>query len=116
MEIGIYGLGRMGANMVRRLAESEEHRVIAGNRSPEPVDRAVEQGAEGAYSLEEFVGTMDQRPRVLWSMLPAGDVTGKVIRDFADLVDEGDIIVDGANSYFRDSVSRAEEMRERGLK
>jgi 6-phosphogluconate dehydrogenase len=116
MEIGIYGLGRMGANMVRRLAESGEHRVIAGNRSPEPVDTAVEQGAVGAHSLEEFVGKMQERPRVLWSMLPAGDVTGKVIRQLADLADEGDIIVDGANSYFRDSVSRAEEMRERGLR
>jgi 6-phosphogluconate dehydrogenase len=116
LEIGIYGLGRMGANMVRRLAESGEHRTIAGNRSSEPVDKAVEQGAEGAYSIEEFVGKMQERPRVLWSMLPAGDVTGKVIRQLADLADEGDIIVDGANSYFRDSVSRAEEMRERGLR
>jgi 6-phosphogluconate dehydrogenase len=116
MELGIYGLGRMGANMVRRLAESGEHRVVAGNRSPEPVDEAKGHGAEPAYSLEEFVGKMESRPRVLWSMLPAGDITGKVVRQMADLADEGDIIVDGANSYFRDSVNRAEEMRERGLR
>ncbi len=115
MEIGIYGLGRMGANMVRRLAESDEHHVVAGNRSPEPVDTAVEQGAEGAYSIEEFVEKLEA-PRVLWSMLPAGDVTGKVVRQFADLAEEGDIIIDGGNSYFRDSVSRAEELREKGFR
>ena len=55
MEIGIYGLGRMGGNMVRRLVRSGEHRVVAGNRSPGPVDQAVEDGAEGAYSMEELV-------------------------------------------------------------
>ncbi|PLS83384.1 MAG: 6-phosphogluconate dehydrogenase (decarboxylating) [Actinobacteria bacterium] len=116
MELGIYGLGRMGANMVRRLAESGDHRVIAGNRSPEPVGKAVEQGAEGAYSMEEFVEKMEERPRVLWTMLPAGDVTGKALRRLAALADEGDIIVDGANSYFRDSVRRAEEMGEGSLR
>ena len=114
MQVGIYGLGRMGANMVRRLAESD-HQVVAGNRSREPVDTAIEQGAEGAYSIEEFVEKLET-PRVMWSMLPAGDVTGKVVRQFADLADEGDIIIDGGNSYFRDSVTRAEEIREKGLR
>src|SRR5215211_4799586 len=73
MEIGIWGMGRMGFNMVRRLVDKGDHRVVAGNRSPGKVDEAVGHGAEGAYSVGEFVG-MQESPRVLWTMLPAGDV------------------------------------------
>ena len=113
MDIGIWGMGRMGFNMVRRLVDKGDHRVIAGNRSPGKVDEAVEHGAEGAYSVEEFVG-MQESPRVLWTMLPAGDVTDDMVRQFTELADEGDIIVDGANSYFRDSVARAREVRNAG--
>jgi 6-phosphogluconate dehydrogenase len=115
MDIGIWGMGRMGFNMARRLVDSGEHRVIAGNRSPGKVDEAMEHGAEGAYSVEEFVEKQES-PRVLWSMLPAGDVTDQMIEQFIELADEGDIVVDGANSYFRDSVSRAERVRSAGLR
>src|SRR5215208_4404932 len=115
MEIGIWGMGRMGSNMVRRLVDKGDHRVIAGNRSSGKVDEAVEHGAEGAYSIEEFVG-LQESPRVLWTMLPAGDVTDEMIHQFMELADEGDIIVDGANSYFRDSVARAREVRNAGLR
>ena len=110
MDVGIWGMGRMGFNMVRRLVDSGEHRVVAGNRSEGKVDEAVEAGAEGAYSVEEFVGKLET-PRVLWTMLPAGDVTDDMIQQFMEHGDEGDIIVDGANSYFRDSVARAKEVR-----
>src|SRR5215210_4419166 len=79
MDIGIWGMGRMGFNMVRRLVDKGDHRVIAGNRSSGKVDEAVEQGAEGAYSVEEFVG-MQESPRVLWTMLPAGEVTNEGLR------------------------------------
>ena len=115
MDIGIYGMGRMGFNMARRLVDKGDHRVIAGNRSPGKVDEAVEQGAEGAYSVEEFVHKQES-PRVLWSMLPAGDVTDQMIDEFIDLAEEGDIIVDGANSYFRDSIVRAKRVRNSGLR
>ena len=115
MEIGIYGLGRMGANMVRRLVRSGEHRVVAGNRSPGPVDEVVSEGAEGAYSMEELVEKLET-PRVIWVMVPAGDVTEQALLKFADLMDEGDILIDGGNSYFRDSVRRAKMLRERGLR
>jgi 6-phosphogluconate dehydrogenase len=115
MDIGIWGMGRMGFNMVRRLVDSGEHRAVAGNRSPGKVDEAVEQGAEGAYSVEEFVGKLES-PRVLWTMLPAGDITDDMIQQFMEHADEGDIIVDGANSYFRDSVARAREVRNAGFK
>jgi 6-phosphogluconate dehydrogenase len=115
MDIGIWGMGRMGFNMARRLVDKGDHRVIAGNRSPGKVDDAVEHGAEGAYSVEELVGKQGS-PRVLWSMLPAGDVTDQMIDRFIELADEGDIVVDGANSYFRDSVVRAERVRNAGLR
>ncbi|MGB3682474.1 MAG: decarboxylating 6-phosphogluconate dehydrogenase [Rubrobacteraceae bacterium] len=115
MDVGIWGMGRMGFNMVRRLVDSGEHRVVAGNRSEGKVDEAVEAGAEGAYSVEEFVGKLES-PRVLWSMLPAGDVTDDMIQQFMEHADEGDIIVDGANSYFRDSIARAREVRNGGFR
>ncbi len=115
MDVGIWGMGRMGFNMVRRLVDSGDHRVVAGNRSEGKVDDAVEAGAEGAYSVEEFVQKLES-PRVLWSMLPAGDVTDDMIQQFIEHGDEGDIIVDGANSYFRDSVARAKEVRNAGMK
>ena len=115
MDIGIWGMGRMGFNMARRLVDKGDHRVVAGNRSPGKVDEAVERGAEGAYSVEEFVEKQDS-PRVLWSMLPAGEVTDQMIDRFVELGDEGDIVVDGANSYFRDSVVRAQRVRKGGLR
>ena len=115
MEIGLYGLGRMGANMVRRLIRDGEHRVVAGNRSPGPVDEVVSEGAEGAYSMEEMVEKLD-KPRAIWVMVPAGDPTEQTLLNFAELMDEGDILIDGGNSYFRDSIRRAEMLHERGLR
>jgi 6-phosphogluconate dehydrogenase len=115
MEIGLYGLGRMGANMVRRLIRDGEHRVVAGNRSPGPVDEVVSEGAEGAYSMEEMVEKLD-KPRAIWVMVPAGDPTEQTLLNFAELLDEGDILIDGGNSYFRDSIRRAEMLHERGLR
>jgi 6-phosphogluconate dehydrogenase len=115
VDIGIWGMGRMGFNMVRRLVDKGGHRLIAGNRSSGKVDEAVAAGAEGAYSVEEFV-EKQQTPRVLWSMLPAGETTDDMIQQFMQHADEGDIIVDGANSYFRDSVARAREVRNAGFR
>src|SRR3712207_501440 len=108
-------MGRMGFNMARRLVDKGDHRVIAGNRSSGKVDEAVGQGAEGAYSVEEFVEKQGS-PRIMLSMLPAGDVTDQMIDSFIELASEGDIVVDGANSYFRDSVRRAERVRNAGLR
>jgi 6-phosphogluconate dehydrogenase len=115
MEIGLYGLGRMGANMVRRLVRSGDHRVVAGNRSPGPVDDAASEGAEGAYSMKEMVEKLGA-PRTIWTMVPAGDVTEQTLLGFADLMEEGDILIDGGNSYFRDSIRRAALLREKGLR
>src|SRR5919107_276138 len=115
MEIGLYGLGRMGANMVRRLVRGGEHRVVAGNRSPGPVDELVSEGAVGAYSMEELVEKLSP-PRVIWAMVPSGDVTEQTLLKFADMMDDGDILIDGGNSYFRDSIRRADMLHERGLR
>jgi 6-phosphogluconate dehydrogenase len=113
MEIGLYGLGRMGGNMVTRLARGG-HRVIAGNRSPGPVDEAISHGAAGAHSIAELVSKLTP-PRVLWSMVPAGDVTESTLRELADHASPGDVIVDGGNSNFRDSMRRGKELGERGF-
>jgi len=115
LDIGIWGMGRMGFNMARRLVDKGDHRVIAGNRSSGKVDEAVAAGAEGAYSVEEFVEKQNS-PRILWSMLPAGEVTDQMIDRFVELAEAGDIVVDGANSYFRDSIVRAKRVRNGGLR
>ena len=107
MDIGLYGLGRMGGNMVTRLLRGG-HRVVAGNRSPGPVDEKKSEGAVGAYTIEEMVKVL-KPPRVLWSMVPAGDATDHTLDEFATYASKGDVFVDGGNSYFRDSMRRAEK-------
>ena len=115
MDIGLYGLGRMGANMVRRLVQNGGHRVVAGNRSPEPVDDVVSEGAEGAYSMEEMIEKLEA-PRAIWVMVPAGDPTERTLLSFAELMDEDDILIDGGNSYFRDSIRRSQILHEKDLR
>ena len=107
MDIGIYGLGRMGGNMVTRLLRGG-HRVVAGNRSPGPVDEKKNEGAVGAYSIEEMVKAL-RPPRVLWAMVPAGEATDHTLDEFARYASQGDVLVDGGNSNFRDSMRRAEK-------
>jgi 6-phosphogluconate dehydrogenase len=107
MDIGIYGLGRMGGNMVTRLLRGG-HRVVAGNRSPGPVDEKKTEGAVPAYTVEEMVKQL-RPPRILWAMVPAGDATDHTLDEFAKYATKGDVLVDGGNSYFRDSIRRAEK-------
>jgi len=113
MEIGIYGLCRMGGNMAVRLAQGG-HRVVASNRSRGPVDEAVAHGAIAAYSIDELVSKL-KAPRVLWSMVPAGDVTDEALEEFAKHASKGDIFVDGGNSNFHDSQRRYAEAKEKGI-
>ncbi|MBI4213026.1 MAG: decarboxylating 6-phosphogluconate dehydrogenase [Chloroflexi bacterium] len=114
MEIGIYGLGRMGGNMVTRLIK-KGHRVIASNRSPGPVKDKEGEGAVGAYSLEEFVSKLQERPRVMWTMVPAGDVTAQAIVKLTELAQAGDIIIDGGNSNWKIALQDAEIVKARGM-
>ncbi|MBM4435109.1 MAG: decarboxylating 6-phosphogluconate dehydrogenase [Chloroflexi bacterium] len=113
MDVGLYGLGRMGGNMVTRLVRGG-HRVVAGNRSAGPVDEAKGHGAVAAYSVAEMVAQL-RPPRVLWSMVPAGDATEATLRELMQHASKGDLLVDGANSYFRDTMRRAEEIAAKGF-
>jgi|SRR5690606_17935750 len=109
MQVGIYGLGRMGGNMVRRLLQGG-HEVVVGNRSPGPVQEAEAAGAIASSSLEDFVSKL-QTPKVAWLMLPAGDVTERMIESLIPLLQPGDIIVDGGNSNYKDTMRRAEMLK-----
>lgn len=109
MELAIMGLGRMGANMVRRLLR-DGHRVVAYNRSPDPVKEAEQEGAVGAYSIEEAVHELSA-PRVIWMMIPAGDPVDTMIDSLLPLLSPGDVLIDGGNSNWKDSVRRAEKVK-----
>src|SRR5919204_303240 len=109
MQIGFVGLGRMGSNMAHRLARGG-HDVIAYNRSPGPVQEAVSHGATGARSLEDLVQKLD-RPRHIWLMLPAGNVTDQHLDQLMAVCEPGDLFVDGANSKWKDTMARAERSK-----
>ncbi len=113
MEIAILGLGRMGGNMVRRLRR-DDHRVIAWNRSPEPVREAEGHGAIGSYTLDEMLGHLSA-PRVIWMMVPHGDPVDTMIGDLLPRLDSGDILIDGGNSNWKKSVERSERVRAAGV-
>lgn len=113
MQVAMVGLGRMGGAMAERLLEGG-HRVVVYNRSPEPVERLAEKGAVPTRSLVELVGRLD-KPRVVWLMLPAGSVTGETVERLSELLESGDILVDGGNSFYRESQERAERLRPKGI-
>jgi 6-phosphogluconate dehydrogenase len=113
MRIGFIGLGRMGANMVRRLVR-DGHEVVAFNRTPEKTREIMTEGAEGAFSLAELVGKLPV-PRAVWVMVPAGDATEAMIAELMDLLAPGDTIVDGGNTNFHDDVRRHALVAGKGL-
>lgn len=113
MQLGFYGLGRMGGNMVKRLVQGG-HQVIVGNRSSGPVQEAAAAGAVPTASIEELVSKLDA-PRAVWVMIPAGDPTEKMIQQLIPLLSEGDIIIDGGNSNYKDTMRRAEMVKQHGL-
>jgi 6-phosphogluconate dehydrogenase len=107
MQIGMIGLGRMGANMVRRLMK-KAHQCVVFDRSPKAVGDLVHEEAEGAASLSEFVKKL-QKPRAVWLMLPAAAVD-ETIADLLPHLEAGDILIDGGNSYYVDDIRRAKEL------
>ena len=115
MKIGFFGLGRMGANMVERLVKGG-HTVIASNRSPGPIEEAAKKGAVPAKDIKELVTKLDTTPKVVWLMVPSGQVTEDKIWETAALLKEGDIIIDGGNSNFRDSMRRGAELKKKGIR
>jgi 6-phosphogluconate dehydrogenase len=112
MELGMIGLGRMGANMVRRFMRAG-HRTIVYDTSAEAVEALVKEGATGAASLDDFLGRIP-KPRVVWMMVPAG-VVDRAIADLAPRLARGDILVDGGNSWYVDDIRRAKELAESGI-
>lgn len=113
MQIGMMGLGRMGMNMALRLIRGR-HTVIAYNRTPDKVKEIVRKGAKGAYSTEELVKKL-RPPRAVWIMLPAGSPVEHAIESLKGLLEKGDIIIDGGNSFYRDDIRRDKELRPLGL-
>lgn len=109
MRIGIIGLGKMGMNMARRLS-SAGHEVVCYNRTPEKVGAAVAEGMTGAYSLKELVGSLPS-PRAIWLMIPAGPPVDETIAELKGLLAKGDTIVDGGNSFYKDSVRRFNDLK-----
>ncbi len=114
-ELGFIGLGRMGGNMVNRMLASKTVDVVVWNRSPEPVQKVVENGARGAPSIEELVNMLKQEKKIVWLMLPAGEVTENTFQKVLGLLKQGDIIIDGANSYFQDTLRRHKLAEEKGV-
>jgi 6-phosphogluconate dehydrogenase len=113
MQIGMIGLGKMGANMVRRLIAGG-HECVVYDVNPENVSRLVQEGAVGTTDLADFVAKLSF-PRAVWCMVPAGEITENTVMSVAKLLTAGDIIIDGGNSYYKDDVRRAEILVEQGI-
>jgi 6-phosphogluconate dehydrogenase len=114
MQLGFIGLGKMGGNMVHRIHRDSDNQVVAFDFSEEAVSAAEGHGATGVSSLEELVSKLDP-PRTVWVMVPAGDPTEQTVDALADLMDQGDTIVDGGNTNWHDDVRRAAALHERGI-
>ncbi len=113
MRIGFIGLGRMGANMVRRLLR-DDHEVVAFNRTPEKIREIAGEGAIPAFSIAELVSKLE-KPRAVWVMVPAGDATEAQIEDLLEHLEPGDTIIDGGNTNFHDDLRRHPKLQERGI-
>ena len=113
MQLGMVGLGRMGAGIVRRLMK-DGHRCVGYDVSPDAVKALEADGADGATSLEEFVAKLE-RPRAVWLMVPAGSITDKTIDALADVLEEGDVVIDGGNTHYVDDIRHAAALREKGI-
>lgn len=117
-EIGIIGLGKMGHNFALQLVE-KGWRVVGYNRSPEKTTELAEAGMVASYSLAEFFSELSNKPRIVWLMLPAGEVVDQTIFDKGGLVDylqQGDIVLDAGNSYYKDTIRRGHKLAKLGIK
>ncbi|HSP19447.1 MAG TPA: decarboxylating 6-phosphogluconate dehydrogenase [Myxococcaceae bacterium] len=113
MQIGMIGLGRMGGNMVRRLMK-DGHSCVVYDRGADAVGALVKEGATGARSLQELVSKL-QKPRAVWVMVPSGAPTEETVQSLATLLEAGDTIIDGGNSFFKDDVRRSKEVGRKGV-
>ena len=112
-QLGMVGLGRMGSNMVRRLMRAG-HECVVYDHTQEHVKQIAGEGAVGSESLADLASKLTP-PRSVWAMVPAGDITEQVVHDIAEVLEEGDAVIDGGNSYYRDDIRRAAEVGEKGI-
>jgi len=113
MQLGMVGLGRMGANIVRRIMR-DGHKAVVYDVSADAVAALTSEGADGSTDLAEFVAKMD-RPRNVWIMVPAGTITESVVNQLAALLEPGDAIIDGGNSYYHDDIRHAANLKDKGI-
>jgi len=115
MEIGVIGLGKMGGNMSRRLMKAG-HRCIVFARSAKTRDGLAKDGAIAATSLADVVKKLNEKPRAVWLMLPAGQTTDETVDQLSGLLEAGDIVVDGGNSFYKDDIRHAKKLAEKGIR
>jgi 6-phosphogluconate dehydrogenase len=113
MQLGVVGLGRMGGNIARRLARAGHHCVVF-DRDPAAAKALADNDITGADALSALIKAL-AKPRAVWLMLPAGDATEQAIGELADLLDAGDIVIDGGNTFYKDDVRRAVALKAKGL-
>jgi len=113
MQIGIVGLGRMGGNIARRLMRGKQTCVVY-DHSPDATQAVVKDGASGASDLRDLVKQL-AKPRTVWLMLPAGKITEDTLNDLTGMLEDGDTIIDGGNSFYKDDIIRAERVAKKGL-
>ena len=114
MQLGMIGLGRMGANIVRRVVEDGHECVVYDHDTDAVKALASEERTTGVYSLAELAEKMST-PRIVWVMVPAGTITPTVIEELADTLESGDIVIDGGNSYYRDDLKHSKLLAEKGI-
>ena len=113
MKVGVIGLGKMGYHLALNLLD-HHYNVVANDVNSEQIEKISSEGASRAFTLQELVDQLE-KPRIIWLMVPAGTVTESIITSISDLLDEGDIVIDGGNSNYKDSLRRAEFLASKGV-
>ncbi len=113
MELAMVGLGKMGINMVFRLLE-DGHKVVVFNRTKSKEEPVKNKGAVGSDSIEELVSKLSS-PRIVWLMVPSGETTDLMLEEVSKYIEKGDIVIDGGNSYYKDSIRRYNMLKEKGM-
>jgi 6-phosphogluconate dehydrogenase len=114
MQLGMVGLGRMGGNIVRRLTR-QGHQCVVFDQNPAAIKALVGQGITGGSDLEDLVRRLD-KPRAIWVMLPSGEITEHVVTQLGDMLQSGDTIIDGGNSFYKDDIRRARTLKTKGIR